>query len=71
MHKFLKPMLNYCDYFANVYSDALDNHMGLIISRVREGFDYSNILEEDSEEVVENLTRCESSTSVSTSKSVY
>jgi len=31
--------------------------MGLIVARLREGFDYSNIIEEDSEETVKSLTR--------------
>lgn len=42
------------------YSDALDNHLGFIIARLREGFDYSNIIEEDSEETVLSLTRTDS-----------
>ncbi|CAL8122010.1 unnamed protein product [Orchesella dallaii] len=52
-------------YF-RVIHDVLDNHLGLCISRVREGFDYSNVIEEESEETVENLTRSDSSMSFST-----
>ena len=44
-------------------SDALDNHMGLSILRLREGLDYSNIIQEDTEDIVADLTRIDSTMS--------
>ena len=44
-------------------SDALDNHMGLSILRLREGLDYSDIIQEDTEEIVADLTRLDSTLS--------
>jgi hypothetical protein len=45
-----------------MYSDALDNHLGLCILRVREGFDYSSFIDEDSAETLQTL-ECDDSLS--------
>jgi hypothetical protein len=41
-------------------SDALDNQLGLIITRLREGFDYSEIIDLDMEESIQRLNRDDS-----------
>lgn len=50
-------------YF-RVIHDALDNHMGFAVLRLREGLDYSEIIQEDTEEIISDLTRQDSSSSM-------
>lgn len=44
-------------------STALDTKMGFAILRLREGLDYSEIIQEDSDEIISDLTRQDSTNS--------